>query len=374
MIRSNLPVERRRPWRRFLFVALLFACASRPQLDQTFDRARLREIDARIERAIAEHQIPGGVLWIERNGVAWHRAYGNRALVPAVEKNSEDTIYDAASITKVIATAPSIWLLIQQGKVTLDAPVKIRVKPGTQSGTVLRIGGRGVKADVAQAMHWYELAAAQGDRHAMSNLAVLYAGGGATMTNFAEAAREMLVTGDYRRVQIGFQPFAEKPPLFMWIQALSMRIFGVGEFAARLPNALVGIIALVGMIIRNSVILIDQIGTNVAAGQHQWNAVIDAANHRLRPILLTAAAQLTTLPLLVYNFRQFSLVALLANFVILPAQPALEVLSGLALLLGESGKPVLLMATASLLIIVKHHQNIGRMLRGTEPKFKFRHT
>jgi Dolichyl-phosphate-mannose-protein mannosyltransferase len=65
--------------------------------------------------------------------------------------------------------------------------------------------------------------------------------------NFAEAAREMLVTGDYRRVQIGFQPFAEKPPLFMWIQALSMRIFGVGEFAARFPNALVGIITLVGI-------------------------------------------------------------------------------------------------------------------------------
>jgi 4-amino-4-deoxy-L-arabinose transferase-like glycosyltransferase len=65
--------------------------------------------------------------------------------------------------------------------------------------------------------------------------------------NFAEAAREMLVTGDYRRVQIGFQPFAEKPPLFMWVQALSMRIFGVGEFAARLPNAIVGIITLVGI-------------------------------------------------------------------------------------------------------------------------------
>jgi len=46
------------------------------------------------------------------------------------------------------------------------------------------------------------------------------------------------------------------------------------------------------------------------------------------------AAQLTTLPLLVYTFRQFSVVALAANFVILPAQPALEITSGLALLLG----------------------------------------
>jgi 4-amino-4-deoxy-L-arabinose transferase-like glycosyltransferase len=63
--------------------------------------------------------------------------------------------------------------------------------------------------------------------------------------NFAEGAREMLVTGNYRDVQIGFQSFAEKPPLFMWVQAMSMRIFGVGEFAARLPNAIVGIITLV---------------------------------------------------------------------------------------------------------------------------------
>jgi 4-amino-4-deoxy-L-arabinose transferase-like glycosyltransferase len=65
--------------------------------------------------------------------------------------------------------------------------------------------------------------------------------------NFAEGAREMLVTGNYRDVQIGFQAFAEKPPLFMWVQALSMRLFGVGEFAARLPNAIVGIITLVGV-------------------------------------------------------------------------------------------------------------------------------
>ncbi|WP_266369119.1 ArnT family glycosyltransferase [Tellurirhabdus rosea] len=62
--------------------------------------------------------------------------------------------------------------------------------------------------------------------------------------NFAESAREMLVTGNYTRVQINFQPFWEKPPLFFWMQALCMKIFGVGEFAARLPNALIGIVTL----------------------------------------------------------------------------------------------------------------------------------
>ncbi len=62
--------------------------------------------------------------------------------------------------------------------------------------------------------------------------------------NFAECAREMLVTGDYFSVKINFQPFWEKPPVFIWMQALSMSIFGVSEFAARLPNAICGCITL----------------------------------------------------------------------------------------------------------------------------------
>lgn len=62
--------------------------------------------------------------------------------------------------------------------------------------------------------------------------------------NFAEAAREMILTGDYSRVQINFKPFWEKPPLFIWMQVLSMKIFGINEFAARFPNALCGIATL----------------------------------------------------------------------------------------------------------------------------------
>ncbi|GAB4132685.1 MAG: phospholipid carrier-dependent glycosyltransferase [Bacteroidia bacterium] len=58
--------------------------------------------------------------------------------------------------------------------------------------------------------------------------------------NFAECAREMLVSGDYTTVQIGFLPFWEKPPLFIWMQAVSMKVFGINEFGARFPNALGG--------------------------------------------------------------------------------------------------------------------------------------
>lgn len=62
--------------------------------------------------------------------------------------------------------------------------------------------------------------------------------------NFAESAREMLLTGNYRMVQINFEPFYEKPPLFIWLQAASMSFFGVNEFAARLPNAICGIVTM----------------------------------------------------------------------------------------------------------------------------------
>jgi mevalonate kinase len=64
-------------------------------------------------------------------------------------------------------------------------------------------------------------------------------------TKYAESAREMLVTGDYLTVQIDFEPFPEKPPLFFWLQTLSMKIFGINEFAARFPNIICGFASLV---------------------------------------------------------------------------------------------------------------------------------
>lgn len=63
--------------------------------------------------------------------------------------------------------------------------------------------------------------------------------------NFAECAREMIKIHDYTRVYIDFKPFWEKPPLFFWMQGISMKIFGITEFAARLPNAICGIVTLV---------------------------------------------------------------------------------------------------------------------------------
>jgi len=63
--------------------------------------------------------------------------------------------------------------------------------------------------------------------------------------NFAECAREMIVSKDYLRAQIDFMPFWEKPPLFIWMQVLAMKLFGVGAYAARFPDACIGILTLV---------------------------------------------------------------------------------------------------------------------------------
>lgn len=62
--------------------------------------------------------------------------------------------------------------------------------------------------------------------------------------NFAECAREMLISGNYARVQIEFLPFWEKPPLFFWLQAGAMQLFGINEYASRFPNAVIGIVTL----------------------------------------------------------------------------------------------------------------------------------
>ena len=62
--------------------------------------------------------------------------------------------------------------------------------------------------------------------------------------NFAENAREMLVTNNWGSITINFEPFWEKPPLFIWMQAISMKIFGINEFAARFPTVLSSLLTL----------------------------------------------------------------------------------------------------------------------------------
>lgn len=82
---------------------------------------RLARIDETIEGAIKRNETPGAVALVARRGrVVWRKAYGARSLVPAREAATVDTIYDVASLTKVVATATSIMILVERGQVRLN--------------------------------------------------------------------------------------------------------------------------------------------------------------------------------------------------------------------------------------------------------------
>ncbi len=87
-------------------------------------RQQFADVDAIIDTAVQTGFIPGAVLAIGHTGqVVYLKAYGSRSLLPAREPMTVDTIFDAASLTKVIATTPSVMKLFEQGKIRLNDPV-----------------------------------------------------------------------------------------------------------------------------------------------------------------------------------------------------------------------------------------------------------
>ncbi|MBI5280839.1 MAG: DUF1343 domain-containing protein [Candidatus Solibacter usitatus] len=98
------------------------------------------DLDAVIEQAIKDNQIPGAVCLVGQPGpggrgvtVLHRRAYGQRALAPAREAMTLDTVFDAASLTKVVATTSSVMKLFEQGKIRLNDKVTDYL-PGFQGG------------------------------------------------------------------------------------------------------------------------------------------------------------------------------------------------------------------------------------------------
>src|SRR3954469_3035021 len=74
--------------------------------------------DTLINAAIARKELPGAVLLVGRkSGVVYEKAYGNRAVQPAAEAMTADTIFDIASLTKCVATTSAVMILIDRGKV-----------------------------------------------------------------------------------------------------------------------------------------------------------------------------------------------------------------------------------------------------------------
>jgi uncharacterized protein YbbC (DUF1343 family)/CubicO group peptidase (beta-lactamase class C family) len=103
-------------------ILLLLACAACSFAQQTFSGAAA--VDEQINRAVSTGLIPGAVLLIGHDGqVVYRKAYGERALIPAREAMTVDTIFDAASLTKVIATASAVMKLFDQGQIRLNDPV-----------------------------------------------------------------------------------------------------------------------------------------------------------------------------------------------------------------------------------------------------------
>src|SRR5207237_7763841 len=69
-------------------------------------------------------ELPGAVVLVGRHGkVVWRKAYGARAVEPQREAMTTDTIFDLASLTKVVATTTSIVILVEQGKIRLSDSV-----------------------------------------------------------------------------------------------------------------------------------------------------------------------------------------------------------------------------------------------------------
>jgi uncharacterized protein YbbC (DUF1343 family)/CubicO group peptidase (beta-lactamase class C family) len=81
-------------------------------------------LDAIVRDAIHDEQIPGAVLLVWHNGqVVYRKAFGNRAVEPRREAMTVDTIFDIASLTKVVATNTAVMQLVQKGEVRLNDPV-----------------------------------------------------------------------------------------------------------------------------------------------------------------------------------------------------------------------------------------------------------
>ena len=94
--------------------------SSQPAIEQSSSLKKLDAIEPLVQQAIAEKKLPGAVVLVARGDrLLYEKAIGNRALVPSVEPMTLDTIFDLASLTKVVATTTSVMILLEEGKIRL---------------------------------------------------------------------------------------------------------------------------------------------------------------------------------------------------------------------------------------------------------------
>jgi len=121
-----------------LLVASLLAFIAAPNAAQSptarngesLDQKKLEAIEPLVQQAISEKKLPGAVVLVGRGDrTLYEKAIGHRALVPAAEPMTLDTIFDLASLTKVVATTTSVMMLVEEGKMRLNDRVSTFV-PG----------------------------------------------------------------------------------------------------------------------------------------------------------------------------------------------------------------------------------------------------
>ncbi len=126
----------------FRVKCVLFAAALALVCGQALAEAKHSEtpshlggVDSIIEQAITDANIPGAVLIVGHDGaVVYRKAYGSRALEPKQEPMTLDTVFDLASLTKVIATTTAMMQLFEQGKVRMNDPVAKYLPEFAQNG------------------------------------------------------------------------------------------------------------------------------------------------------------------------------------------------------------------------------------------------
>lgn len=108
-----------------------------------FHPLKIGQMGLEIDRALREQRLPGAVLWIEHQGHTYHQAFGLRAVIPASEIMTLDTIFDVASLTKVLATTPALMLLQERGRLDIHRPVSAYLpelrSPGKEGLTLLHL-------------------------------------------------------------------------------------------------------------------------------------------------------------------------------------------------------------------------------------------
>lgn len=119
---------------RLLLILLLVAQPAFAQLriakpeTESVSSAALARMDSVINEEISKHRLPGAVVLVGRKGrIIWQKNYGSRALEPSREVMTGETIFDLASLTKVVATATSIMILVERGKVRLNDPLSVYI-------------------------------------------------------------------------------------------------------------------------------------------------------------------------------------------------------------------------------------------------------